>query len=375
MALLSRVVLLLCVRLTPAYGDDDATPTPPTDGGASMQQGGGMMAKDGFLQTGSKESGSLFYVTPTQLAESDVYPGVDYLGLGYDLVHGNPHGSGRMMLDPGFRQPVRRMDYTENWRTRDGKYRTATGTYALPVKSCYRSEEYSNVASASSYAQSLSVDASLEAEAGFGATYKGAFKASFGYKQAEEQSKQSESYRFDSTSYCNKYFVAWLHSSPRGSELQPQFKEAALKAFHMLQEGFKCKAPQMLSKEDIGSRLGLAIRNKWLNLFEVYGTHFVTELTLGGKCIYSRYIKKEAIQKKKSQDVSADVSASGKSLTASVSASISMDLSRSSSSQASSEVGGSSIIVIGGVPVGDASTLEGFAAWADTVSTNPMPTK
>ena len=38
-------------------------------------------------------------------------------------------------------------------------------------------------------------------------------------------------------------------------------------------------------------------------------------------------------------------------------------------------MGSSKIIVMGGIPVGDASSLEGFAAWADTVTKNPMPIK
>ena len=31
------------------------------------------------------------------------YPGVDYLGVGYDLTKGNPDGEPPLMIDPGFR--------------------------------------------------------------------------------------------------------------------------------------------------------------------------------------------------------------------------------------------------------------------------------
>ena len=59
------------------------------------------------LTVGSRETGSSSYTTATQIEESKPYPGVDYLGVGYDIFHGNPNGDGMYMLDPGFKQPVR----------------------------------------------------------------------------------------------------------------------------------------------------------------------------------------------------------------------------------------------------------------------------
>ena len=34
------------------------------------------------------------------------YPGVDYLGIGYNLIEGNPEGDPMTQIDPGFRAPV-----------------------------------------------------------------------------------------------------------------------------------------------------------------------------------------------------------------------------------------------------------------------------
>ena len=56
---------------------------------------------------GNKESGSQTYMSATKLDRLEAYPGVDYLGVGYDIIRGNPSGDGELMLDPGFRQPVR----------------------------------------------------------------------------------------------------------------------------------------------------------------------------------------------------------------------------------------------------------------------------
>ena len=55
-----------------------------------------LISGKGFLPVGSKDSGVAYKaVDPTKLAEREPYPGVDYLGFGYDLIHGNPHGDGR----------------------------------------------------------------------------------------------------------------------------------------------------------------------------------------------------------------------------------------------------------------------------------------
>ena len=105
------------------------------------------------------------------------------------------------------------------------------------------------------------------------------------------------------------------------------------------------------------------------------GTHFVTELTLGGKTISSKYVTKQAMEKAQSTETAADVAVSGKGYSVEASLKVSMDLQESSSSSFASEVSGHDVIVMGGDPVGDTETMEGFAAWADTVTTNPMPIK
>ena len=65
----------------------------------------------------------------------------------------------------------------------------------------------------------------------------------------------------------------------------------------------------------------------------------------------------------------------GTSVSADVKNAVSNAFSEADKNKQSSSMGSSKIIVMGGIPVGDASTLEGFAAWAKTVDTNPMPVK
>ena len=153
---------------------------------------------------------------------------------------------------------------------------------------------------------------------------------------------------------------------PNGSELTPQFAEMALEAL----EGLDGRDPGQMS-----SKRALESRQLWFNLFGVYGTHFITELVLGGKVIYTKFIKSEAVETQTSSESNTNVEAEAGGWGFSMKMAVSMEQSNDESSKKSEETGGSKITVMGGVPVGDASTLEGFAAWADTVTNNPMPTK
>ena len=193
-----------------------------------------LTALSGMLEVGSKESGSSSYVTGSEIAESKPYPGVDYLGVGYDFSKGNPSGDPKFMLDPGFRQPIRRMKYSMQWATRDGKYRVPQGAYAMPMYSCHRSDQYENIADFNSYQKANSKDTTFESSGsvsvsgGFGGVSAQA-EAHFAHtnsessKEAHNQAREMESYKFESRSYCNKYFFRWLHTVPEAADLTPPF--------------------------------------------------------------------------------------------------------------------------------------------------------
>jgi hypothetical protein len=405
-----------------------------------------------FLRVGSAESDVKSFVTPAKLEGMTSFPGIDYLGMGYDLLHGNPEGEGRLMLDPGFRDPIRKMDYTAGWLSRDSKYLCPKGAYLMPLQACQRSSDYTNIATADSYSQSLSLDASLEASAkGFGC--KGAFKASAGYKRTKNEDKQTSSERYTTKSYCHKYFASWLHKTPTKEELAPQFAADAVEALKVVYESrwvkgagaddkygvayaatgccnpnpstgwwktitedrmFKsmethCKKNKFLaagemaangetrqcgcgdkgpttctlqtelpdmSKASLKTLLGsdeAKAREKWFALFRTYGTHYVTELTSGGKTIHTKFVKKEAVKKAAGMDASADVSVAGSGFGFQAKAALSVALNKQATGESSSETSGEQIVVIGGLPVDDAMSEAGFAAWASTVADKPMP--
>jgi hypothetical protein len=92
--------------------------------------------REGFGQ--DQNAGSIIPVS--QLEEKEPYPGVDYIGMGYDIYAGNPEGSWQTMSDPGFKLAIRRISYEQGLKTRDNKYLTPDGSMTIPLQACARSE-------------------------------------------------------------------------------------------------------------------------------------------------------------------------------------------------------------------------------------------
>ena len=53
---------------------------------------GFLTPRDGF----GAESGVDSFVDPAKIDEMKPYPGIDYLGMGYDIFHGNPEGDEKL---------------------------------------------------------------------------------------------------------------------------------------------------------------------------------------------------------------------------------------------------------------------------------------
>jgi len=79
---------------------------------------------------------------------------IDYLGIGYDALQGNPHSD---LEDPGFRQKIFPLEYEQNTLSADGRYLLPDKTSAYQLTSCSFQSDSSSVNSATSYHASLSV--------------------------------------------------------------------------------------------------------------------------------------------------------------------------------------------------------------------------
>ena len=110
------------------------------------------------------------------------FPNIEYLGMGYNLLLGNPSGSSLAQLsDPGWTvTPVIHLTYLENKTTGDNRYLLPDQASAVPT------EAYLDTTT-QSYQSSLEVDVSLSG--GYNDVLsKAAFTASGGYQNAQRQS-------------------------------------------------------------------------------------------------------------------------------------------------------------------------------------------
>ena len=100
------------------------------------------------------------------LGENLPYPGVDYLGVGYDLLRGNPEGDKDTFVDPGFRLPVIELEWKQSdpHLSRDYQNLQPIGGWAMPETSCNQAQSSKTASSVEDYQSELAVAASVSGE-------------------------------------------------------------------------------------------------------------------------------------------------------------------------------------------------------------------
>ena len=79
---------------------------------------------------------------------------IDYLGIGYDAIQGNPQSD---LEDPGFKQSIFPLEYTKYVVTADGRYLIPDNTEAYQMMNCGFQTNSQEVHDERSYSNSLSV--------------------------------------------------------------------------------------------------------------------------------------------------------------------------------------------------------------------------
>ncbi|KAA0169654.1 hypothetical protein FNF28_01931 [Cafeteria roenbergensis] len=288
------------------------------------------------------------------LGENLPYPSVDYLGVGYDLIHGNPSGDPDTQIDPGFRSPVVRLewDQTGDHVSRDMRFLQPLGGYALPEYSCHMSSTAVEISSESDYQKSLEVDASLEVgyQSPVPTGGNASFSASAGFGRFSQEVAAKGSERFQMTSYCLQ-FVAGFNKGA-GQKLEPV-------------EHFAALAREVGQSKEEG---------QWFDFFKQYGTHFISKVHLGGKMIFEVTIDRSSLESMRSSnlDVSAAIAASFGP--GSGSANVNIAMQQASKDALSKSKAETKTFVLGGLPPTTAGNGESaFGAWAATVRESAMP--
>ena len=79
---------------------------------------------------------------------------IDYLGIGYDAIQGNPQSD---LEDPGFKQSIFPLEYTKDVVTADGRFLIPDNTEAYQMMNCGYQTDSEEVHDEKSYRKSLSV--------------------------------------------------------------------------------------------------------------------------------------------------------------------------------------------------------------------------
>ena len=142
------------------------------------------------------------------LGENLPYPGVDYLGVGYDLLRGNPEGDKDTFVDPGFRLPVIELEWKQSdpHLSRDYQNLQPIGGWAMPETSCNQAQSSKTASSVEDYQAELAVAASVSGE------YDGAVASA-----AFSLSVESESFQKDVVDKNSERYVVCDGLGGRGT--------------------------------------------------------------------------------------------------------------------------------------------------------------
>lgn len=187
-------------------------------------------------------------------------PNINYLGLGYDAFHGNPHSNDG---DPGFRLAVLRIDYEEG--KSDGRWFIPDGVEALQKIICGYESTSSEVSGSKSYQDTLSVEASVE-----GSFFVAKFSASTGFKEVKEDTSKYRRSYLSSVAKCSVYEAYVSHLAPISNAYF-----ARKKLIRVTDRFAKAVEDLPLEGDD----------NKYIQFIESFGTHYVNRVTMGAKAV------------------------------------------------------------------------------------------
>ena len=97
----------------------------------------------------------------TDLGDSPGIPNLEFLGLGYDGLRGNPRGSFSSEIDPGFRSRVFALLQSQDKTSIDAEYTIPLGTDFKYTSSCHYDDRSVEISSEQDYSSMLSSEADL----------------------------------------------------------------------------------------------------------------------------------------------------------------------------------------------------------------------
>ncbi|EAN31689.2 MAC/Perforin domain protein [Theileria parva strain Muguga] len=288
-------------------------------------------------------------------------PGLDYLGVGYDSIYANSVGSDSTLLDPGYRAPI--IEFA--WRKNSEGYSPTLGSlhpvggWVRPVFSCSRSTKINEISNLEELKDSLSASTKLN-----GDIPENSFTGSLEYKNALMNFKSKRQKIYNKTEQCVRYQVG----------IPLNLKWGYTEYFNRTLSRLPILSSKVIKNCNIDNKLNLSDEEcksikPWIKFFEVFGTHFNNQLTLGGKINQTMVFDSSTLEelKKKGIDIEAEVR------TELGSGNVKLNLDMGGKKSRLDEIGQKKMSVLGGKMPNFPMDDNEFAHWAETVAENPMP--
>ena len=166
------------------------------------------------------------------LGENLPYPGVDFLGGGYDYFNGNPDGDGESRLDPGFRAPVIKLEWCQkdDCLSRDMRNLKPKHGYAMPVKYCEQGSTVESMSSKEELDDHLAVSASLDVNYRYDnkiTKTNYAFEGSTSYQRDVKAITEEDTEVMQIVSKCTQYRVGFVDLDWPAFKVTPGFASHA----------------------------------------------------------------------------------------------------------------------------------------------------
>ncbi|KJP87202.1 hypothetical protein AK88_03118 [Plasmodium fragile] len=263
----------------------------------------------------------------------DIDLSLKYLGLGYDIIMGNPEGDPTINVDPGFRGPVLQINieqmHVDKDRTDGGNGTTSPygsgirgegppcrectlmGDYTteekrpkltpwvIPEHSCSQSKNVEEIQNLEQYKMELLSDVKVSTPS----IFPYSFSASAEYKNAIKKLKVQNNVIFMMKIYCLRYYTGIPTTT--SWRFTDNFRNALRKlppTFDGLKENSQCSYEYYTNK--IHTPECEENVNKWMMFFKLHGTHVAHEIYLGGKIIIKMNMEKDEYNKLKDNNIS-----------------------------------------------------------------------
>ena len=230
------------------------------------------------------------------LGESPGIPNLEYLGLGYNIFEGNPRGSDISEADPGFRSGVIKLIQKQTELTIDQEYMVPLGVDVRYITACKFASKATELSSERQYQSEISREASQSTEVSAGASAglfsvsaEYSFSQSSKYKEFTENTRETQAVTFEARALCSEFKAA----------LKPYYS-------HSKHETFE----RALSSLSIPWTNSPEQREEYLDFLSSFGTHYVSDVTLGAKHIFSSIISSEDVTELTRQEVDIESSLS-----------------------------------------------------------------